>query len=168
MRANGRPRRYGEVLSTPEQLRVDPEPTWTVVVAFAAQQQRQFKLKTLGPVLARIAGIDHPVRIVVNAPLAYRLRQGDKLLLRNPAYLICTDPTLSLEAIRRPALPRAESPASRLLQIVVTPEPASVFSRKGRAGRISVSSELNSDVAERSPYSAPALLRAEAKRFRYD
>ena len=96
---NGRPRRYGDVLPTPEELRLDPATPWTEVTAFAAQQQHQFKLKTLGPVLARIAGVDHPVRIVVIAPLGYRLRQDGRLLYRQPAYLICTDPTLTLAEI---------------------------------------------------------------------
>lgn len=36
------------------------------------------------------------VRLVVIAPLAYRPRQGAKLLYRDPAYLICTDPQLPL------------------------------------------------------------------------
>ncbi len=30
-------------------------------------------------------------------PLGYRLRQGSRLLYRQPAYLLCTDPDLSLE-----------------------------------------------------------------------
>ena len=94
--ANGRPRRYGPVLPTPEQLRLDAATPWTHLGAFAAGQRHQFKIKSLGPVMARIAGVDHPVRIVVIAPLGYRLRQGGKLLYRQPAYLLCTDPALPL------------------------------------------------------------------------
>lgn len=97
--ANGRPRRYGQTLPTPEQLRLDVDTPWTPLTAFAAQQRHQFKIKSLGPVMARIAGVEHPVQIVVIAPLGYRLRQGGKLLYRQPAYLLCTDPALSLAEI---------------------------------------------------------------------
>jgi hypothetical protein len=39
------------------------------------------------------------MRIVVIAPIGYRLRQGSRLLYRRPAYLICTDPDLPVERI---------------------------------------------------------------------
>lgn len=93
---NGRPRKYGDTLPTPEQLRVDENIAWTRVSAFAAEKRHGFKIKTQGPVLARITGVDRLVRVVVIAPLGYRLKQGGKLLYRQPAYLICTDPDLPL------------------------------------------------------------------------
>ena len=40
-----------------------------------------------------------PRRLVVIAPVAYRPRKGSKLLYRQPAYLIRTDPDLSLERL---------------------------------------------------------------------
>lgn len=96
---NGRPRKYGQVLPTPEQLRVDDGVPWIQVPAFAAEKRHRFKIKTLGPVLARITGVDTRVRVVVVAPLGYRLRKGGKLLYRRPAYLICTDPDAPLEEL---------------------------------------------------------------------
>lgn len=45
------------------------------------------------------AGAAAPLRLLVIAPLAYRLRKGSKLLYRRPAYLICTDPELGLEQL---------------------------------------------------------------------
>lgn len=36
---------------------------------------------------------------MVIAPVGYRLRKGSKLLYRQPAYLICTDPDLPLEQV---------------------------------------------------------------------
>jgi hypothetical protein len=94
---NGRPRKYGDTLPTPEQLRTDDTIDWSRVSAFAAEKQHDFKIKTQGPVLARITGVDRLVRVVVIAPLGYRLKQGGKLLYRQPAYLICTDPDVPLE-----------------------------------------------------------------------
>jgi hypothetical protein len=97
--AVGRPRRYGEVQPTPEALRTDETIAWSEVEAFAAEERRSFRVKTLGPVLARITGVDAPVRIVVIAPLGYRLRKNGRLLYRQPAYLICTDPDLPVARI---------------------------------------------------------------------
>src|SRR5271155_4672949 len=35
-----------------------------------------------------------PLQVVVIQPLGYRLRNGSKVLYRQPAFLICTDPEL--------------------------------------------------------------------------
>lgn len=96
---NGRPRRYGDTLPTPEELRTDDQVAWERVSAFAAEKRHDFKIKTLGPALARITGVDTLVRVVVIAPLGYRLKKGGKLLYRQPAYLICTDPDVPLEEL---------------------------------------------------------------------
>lgn len=96
---NGRPRRYGDTLPTPEQLRTDDTVAWTKVSAFAAEKRHDFKIKTQGPIRARITGVDTLVRVVVIAPLGYRLKQGGNLLYRQPAYLICTDPEVPVEDI---------------------------------------------------------------------
>jgi hypothetical protein len=69
------------------------------VQAFAAGKLHQFKVKTLAPLLWRTAGAHTPLRLVVIAPLGYRLRKKGRLLYRKPAYLLCTDPALSLEQI---------------------------------------------------------------------
>ena len=98
-KSTGRPRRYGEVVPTPEELRVDDKIPWQEVRARAIDREHGFKLKTMGPVMARIRGVTAPVRIVVIAPLGYRLRAGARLLYRQPAYLLCTDPELPLERV---------------------------------------------------------------------
>jgi hypothetical protein len=51
------------------------------------------------PILWRKAGADLPVRIVVIAPVGYRLRKGGKLLYRQPAYLLCTDLDTPIEEL---------------------------------------------------------------------
>jgi hypothetical protein len=95
--ANGRPCRYGSPAPTPEALRTDDTIPWHPVRAFAAGGHHEFRIKTLGPVLWRKAGADLPLRLIVIAPLGYRLRKGSGLLYRQPAYLLCTDPDMSLE-----------------------------------------------------------------------
>jgi hypothetical protein len=95
----GRPPAYGPEVPTPDQLRQDATQPWQIVEAFAAGQRHGFRVKTLGPVLWRKSGPDCQLRVVVIAPLGYRLRKGSRLLYRQPAFLICTDPDLPLEEL---------------------------------------------------------------------
>jgi hypothetical protein len=97
--ANGRPLRYGAIAPTPDQLRQDDNVPWQNVEAFAAGKRHTFRIKTMDPVLWRKAGADLLLRVVIIAPLGYRLRNGSKLLYRQPAYLICTDPDLPIEKL---------------------------------------------------------------------
>ena len=98
-RGRGRRPAYGPVLPTPEQLRQDDTIPWSTAPVFVAGKLHRMRYKTIGPVLWRAAGAQRPLRLVVIAPLAYRLSARSKLLYRRPAYLICTDPTLSPEEI---------------------------------------------------------------------
>jgi len=97
--AVGAKRRYGRAAPTPEQLRQDDTAPWQEVTAFAAGQLRTFRVKTLAPVQWKTAGAERPLRLLVIAPVGYRLRKGSKLLYRQPAYLICTDVNLPLALI---------------------------------------------------------------------
>jgi hypothetical protein len=91
----GSRRRYGRPLPTPEQLRQDQSVGWRTVQAYAAGTLHDFRIKMMGPVLWKKAGPDRPVRIMVVAPVGYRLRKGSKLLYRQPAFLLCTDEQMS-------------------------------------------------------------------------
>jgi hypothetical protein len=95
----GTKRRYGKPAPRPEALLRDETVPWQEVQAFAAGQVRTFRVKTVGPVLWKKAGADRWLRLVVIAPVGYRLRQGSKLLYRQPAFLICTDPNLPLDQV---------------------------------------------------------------------
>jgi hypothetical protein len=97
--AVGSKRHYGRLMPTPEQLRQDDMQPWDEVPAFAAGKRHTFRVKTLAPVLWKKAGRERPLRVLVVAPVGYRLRRGSKLLYRQPAYLICTDPELPLEQL---------------------------------------------------------------------
>lgn len=96
---NGRPRLYGEKAPTPDQLRADDEQPWQTLRAFASGKVHAFRVKTMGKVLWKKAGHKQTFRVVVIAPVGYRLRKGSKLLYRLPAYLICTDENLPLEEL---------------------------------------------------------------------
>lgn len=95
----GRTRRYDVATLTPEQVRVDESMPWQTTPVYAAGSVHLMRYKTVGPLLWRVAGSDRPLRLVVVAPLAYRPTRNSKLLYRNPAFLICTDPDASPSAI---------------------------------------------------------------------
>jgi len=107
-RAGGRPRRYGAPAPTPEQVLADKAVPAVPVRCFAAGQVRQIPVKVLPLVYWRQAGPDMPLLLVVIKPLGYRLRKGSKLLYRQPAFLICTDPQLDLQTLLQAYIDRWE------------------------------------------------------------
>ncbi len=107
-RSKGRKRCYGKEAPTPEQLRQNEAIPWTEVKAFACGRAHSFKIKTLPAIRARIDGGQRDLRLVVIAPLAYRQKKGSRLLYRQPAYLLCTDPKLPLEELLQAYLWRWE------------------------------------------------------------
>lgn len=105
--SRGRKRYYGDPLPTPEQVRQDESVPWEKVSAFAAGKTHEFDVKTLVPVRWKSSG-DRNMLIVIIRPLAYRPRKGAKLLYRDPAYLICSEPRLALEQLLQAYLWRWE------------------------------------------------------------
>ena len=94
--AKGRKHSYGERAPRPEALLRDAAIPWQEVEAFAAGTRHLFKIKTMTDVQWRKAGAERKLRIIVIAPLGYRLRKGSKLLYRQPAYILTTDAGLPL------------------------------------------------------------------------
>lgn len=96
--ATGRKRIYGAKALTPEQLRQAADAPWQTVRAYACGRVHEFRVKVLADVRTPLCG-GQPVQVVVIAPLGYRLRRGGKRCYRQPAYLLCTDPTLPVAAV---------------------------------------------------------------------
>jgi hypothetical protein len=107
-RSGGRPRRYGAPAPTPEQVLHDDAVPVRRVRCFAAREVREIPVKVLPTVYWRKAGPDMPLLLVVIKPLGYRLRNGSKLLYRQPAFLICTDPQLDLQTLLQAYIDRWE------------------------------------------------------------
>ena len=99
IRCGGRPRRYGPAAPTPEQILKDDSVPVVQIRCFAAGEIRDLPVKVLRLVYWRNAGPDLPLLLVIIKPLGYRLRNGSKLLYRQPAFLICTDPELDLQVL---------------------------------------------------------------------
>lgn len=98
-KAPGRPRRYGDLAPTPEQLRTNDAAPWQTVAIQIAGNTHELRVKVNRNLLWRTAGLQHRLQLVVIAPLGYRLRKGSKRLYRRPAFLICTDPELDLRTL---------------------------------------------------------------------
>ena len=107
-RSGGRPRRYGAVAPTPEQVLHDDAAPLIQIRCFAAGEIRDIPVKVLRNLYWRKAGPDLPLQLVVIKPLGYRLRKGSKLLYRRPAFLICTDPDLDLQTLVQAYIDRWE------------------------------------------------------------
>jgi hypothetical protein len=107
-RSGGRPRRYGAPAPTPQQVLQDDTVPVVKVRCFAAGEIRDIPVKVVGTVYWRKAGADMPLLLVVIKPLGYRLRKGSKLLYRQPAFLICTDPQLDLPILLQAYIDRWE------------------------------------------------------------
>jgi hypothetical protein len=107
-RSGGRPRRYGVLAPTPEQTLHDETVPVIRVRCFAAGQVREIPVKVVRTVYWRKAGPDLPLLLLVIKPLGYRLRKGSKLLYRQAAFLICTDPHLDLTILLQAYVDRWE------------------------------------------------------------
>lgn len=94
VKPRGRRLRYGDAAPTPEQLRTDESQPWQTMIFVHSGITHTLRYKRLGGLMWRVAGVDQLLQLIVIAPLAYRLRKGSRLLYREPAFLICTDPVM--------------------------------------------------------------------------
>ncbi|HEV2687895.1 MAG TPA: transposase [Bryobacteraceae bacterium] len=84
---------YGSEAPTPEQIRTEDSP-WETLRLSRHGVSHDLRFKRRAGLMWRAAGATQVLQLIVIAPLAYRLRTGSKLLYRDPAFLICTDPNL--------------------------------------------------------------------------
>lgn len=103
----GRKKVYGEALPTPEQIRQSEEYSWQTVQAWAAGKVHDFQLKVIQSVRWRKAG-KKDLKLLIIRPVAYRPTKNSRLLYREPAYLICTDPAMDLATLLQAYLWRWE------------------------------------------------------------
>jgi len=105
--AKGRKRVYGDALPTPEQFRQDESVPWQSVKAFAAGQSWDFDVKVVAPVRWKSApGRD--LQLVIVRPVAFRPTKESRLQYRDPAYILCTDSSMSVQQLLQAYLWRWE------------------------------------------------------------
>ncbi len=90
--SKGRTRRYADQLPTPESIRQSPDYPWQNCEVFAAGKWHSLRYKALSPVLWKNIGYQRPVMLICIEPLRYRLSKKSKLLYRQAAYLLVSDP----------------------------------------------------------------------------
>jgi len=95
----GRKRIYGVPAPTPEEIRTDDAIPWQPVYAYASGKMHEFRVKTMRYLRWMGSGKQHTLQVLIIAPLRYRLSQGSRLLYRDPAYLICTDPDIPADKL---------------------------------------------------------------------
>jgi hypothetical protein len=103
----GRKKVYGEALPTPDQIRQSDDYSWVKVQAWAAGKVHDFQLKVVPIVRWRKAG-NKDLKLIIIRPVSYRKTLKSRLLYREPAYLICTEPELDLETLLQAYLWRWE------------------------------------------------------------
>jgi hypothetical protein len=94
LKTRGRRLRYGALAPTPEQFRTDDSEPWESMTFAHSGVSHPLRFKRRQHMMWRTTGVEQILQLIVIAPLAYRLRKGSKLLYRQPAFLICTDPAL--------------------------------------------------------------------------
>jgi hypothetical protein len=98
-KARGRRLCYGAPAPTPEQFRTDDAEPWQIMKFVHSGIEHQLRYKQRRNMMWRTAGAARILQLIVIAPLAYRPRKGARLLYREPAYLICTDPAMEARSI---------------------------------------------------------------------
>jgi hypothetical protein len=93
----GRKKIYGISAPTPEDIRKDETIPWQTVSAYSSGKTHEFKIKTLKYLRWRGSGERQTLQVMVIAPLRYRLSMKSRLLYRDPAYLICTNPDIPVQ-----------------------------------------------------------------------
>ena len=99
LKPRGRRLRYGADAPTPDEFRTDDSAPWQTMTFTHSGVTHPLRYKLRKNLLWRTAGVGQILQLIVIAPLAYRPRKGSKLLYRDPAYLICTDPALEARQI---------------------------------------------------------------------
>jgi hypothetical protein len=97
--SRGRRRSYGNPAPTPEALLKDDTIPWSKVRVWASGKYHDCEYKTITSIQWPKAGPHRLLRLIVIRPLGYRLTKHSRLLYRQPAYLICTDPDLPLATL---------------------------------------------------------------------
>lgn len=87
----GSRRRYAAEIFTPEQVRQDPARPWQLAKVYFGGQWREVRYKEVPGVRWRRGAGLRLLRLIVVAPLPYRVSPHARLNYRQPAYLLTTD-----------------------------------------------------------------------------
>lgn len=89
----GQRRKYSQELFTPEQVRQQPARLWTKAWVYLGGKRRLVKYKEVNGVLWKRGGGQRSLRLLVIAPVPYKLSRYSRTNYRQPAYFLSTDLT---------------------------------------------------------------------------
>ena len=92
-------RKYAREIFTPEQVRQDPERGWQRVQIYFGGKRRPVKYKEVPAVLWKRGSGTRPLRLLVIAPVPYKLSKHSRTNYRQPAYFLSTDLTISTKLL---------------------------------------------------------------------
>jgi len=99
-RASGDSRRfYALEKFTPEQVRQDESLAWKTTKIFYGGKRRKIRYKEVQHVYWQRGGRKRPLRLIVIAPTPYRKSKSKRLYYRDPAYLLTSDLTSSVQQL---------------------------------------------------------------------
>jgi hypothetical protein len=87
----GERRKYAPEIFTPEQVRQESERRWQSVQVHFGGKRRQVKYKEVQGVLWKRGSATRPLRLLVLAPVPYKLSRHSHTNYRAPAYFLSTD-----------------------------------------------------------------------------
>lgn len=97
--AAGSRRRYDPNVFTPESVRIDDSVPYQETKVFFGGKLRKIRFKSVARVLWRRGSAQRPVRLIVVAPVPYKLSPNARTNYRQPAYLLTDDLTSSTTAL---------------------------------------------------------------------
>lgn len=99
-RATGDTRKvYGDYKFTPEDVRKDDSKPWKITQIYHGGKWREVRYKEVKNVLWQTGTKLQPLRLIVVAPIPYRLTKTGRLYYREPAYLLCQATEISTNAL---------------------------------------------------------------------
>jgi hypothetical protein len=84
-------RQYAAEVFTPEAVRQSDRLDWKQTRIFFGAKARKVRYKVLDHILWRRGAATRPLRLIVIAPVPYKLSPHSRTNYRDPAYLLCTD-----------------------------------------------------------------------------
>jgi hypothetical protein len=91
-------RKYDKQLFTPDQVRTQQDP-WTRAQVYLGGKRRMVRYKEVKHVLWKRGAGTKPLRLIVIAPVPYKLSKNSHLNYREPAYFLTTDPRTSIKLL---------------------------------------------------------------------
>ena len=95
---DGGRRKYAEHLFTPDQVRTQEDP-WTRAQVYLGGKRRRVRYKEVKDVLWKRGAATKRLRLIVIAPVPYKLSKNSHLNYREPAYFLTTDLKTSIKLL---------------------------------------------------------------------